>query len=465
MFFALAFALCAIVATVRYPPIGVCICLLLYDFVTMSEVFTFLSYGSNVLPFSLMLACHLGSIYRIVLLYRAGKVSNGMLTVVVLALGCGAYPLFSILAWKRGTADVLDYGTYIMQAGPVLVLPVIAFGNDRLARVLVACTVAVQMLLALMVIKFPIGGLDVLNSANYHKYASAMGGISESGVISRAVGQFSTPIQFSMYATMCFAIGLVVAGGQRNRLARAAGVALAVLGLWGEYQSLTRGALLALVFALALACFPARGWKAVAVAGLVMALLVPLGDAFIPPSSSTAAGSVAEYIREVTDPDSDTITYRKEGMENGLKIVGEEPVFGICSMEGIIQRGKICHLYPLWFAAVYGIPCGLAALLLFLYAIAGDFRTWAVGRESKAADRLLGRGWAAWDRFLGTVFGWTSVVLLSTNFIGGRSLTWIMLGFACLASTNIARRPVLARTSVGPSGPAALAEAPGTVRT
>lgn len=431
MFYALVFAAMSISATLWYPPIGICLYLLLYDFVSTNECFAFLNFGSNIIPLALVMICYTASAYRIILWYRYGRLPRWLLIAACASIFCGIYPIYSMIATKMPFSEVRDFITYIVEAGPVLVLAVLAYGREKRARYIFAGTILIQMILAFFILNFPVGYLAELNAANYHHYAPIAGGIDKAGNILRAVGQFSTTIQLGAYATLCLGIGIYLYRISQSAATKLLSSLFLSLGLWGEYLSFTRGILFSLVFTMVLCSFSRKGWQTVVLSAGIAVSVFWAGQALLESINSTATGAIAGHLKEMANPEDDSIQYRITGLKNALNIITEEPSFGLCSAHDIIDRGEICHFYPGWMAAMYGLPAGLAVLILFLCAVRTDLLY-----MPKSSGRTKQNSKVSKDGLLSSLLGWTAVCLLSTNFMGGRALVWIMLGFACSISAG-----------------------------
>lgn len=346
-----------------------------------------------------------------------------------LAVFCALWIYMSGIVNGRGTS--LAFSWYI--AGPCSMIITLAYYRDKRFKPLLFTYIFIQVSLAFMLTLSPDGPLRALNAFNYTGEPLELMDIGGRAYGIRLSGQFTNTVQMSYYGAIALAIGVYIAILYRSFLMRIAGIALALAGFTIQFISLTRGVImgLALGFLLSLT----QGRKKARNIFLLFALSI-LTLSFL---SSIPFLKPPEFVLPLLDrfdyvsSDIGETSYRMIAREIAFNNILNHPLFGYGSNEVTVNKfGYVAHEEPLTLALIYGIPVGACFLLIIILCVMADLKRGQRGFLKWKSQPGADCAWFSPGDGIYTVFLWTTIFLVMTNAIGGKSLTWVILAIVSI---------------------------------
>jgi hypothetical protein len=433
-----------------YPPAIACLCVIAYNFQTPGITQAFVNY-SRLPELCFAGICFL-AVYKAVRSIKRGNraavTANRAYILSIVAIAVFVWMNISLYLGGGGLVGALRSS---LQSGVLGVVFAAAYYNDRLAKSLFVFTVGAHLLLAFILVTFPGGPLSLFGAENVASIDPTDVGILATG-IGKASGQFSNPVQLSLYGAIGIVLGVYLLAYKRGWLARIAGMGVLLLGMWASYVTVERAVWIGCIIGLFTLLLPltAKSWGRAVYVGLIYAVLSLVCVAMVS-DSSTAMGSLTSHFSDMVNN-----KYRVSAAEGSVDILFYQPIFG---KSGDVQEvvdvvGGAPHQSFYFFAVVYGIPAGIGVLVM----------TWWVF-ASKLPRRMIlaGRDFTRYDRYLAHAIGWVVLLLALSNNMSAGMLGWICLGYACVPwaysspvrkrARSFARGPLVSRKRVGTLGP------------
>jgi hypothetical protein len=244
---------------------------------------------------------------------------------------------------------------------------------------------------------------------------------------SRFSGQFGNPVNLAMHAAVGVAAGISILiasrgwGPCKKNAAILAALCLVACGVFLLGVSATRGVIIGLVFGILVHFFGARGPVrfTLLVVGL-FCVLIAIYKLDLMPAESLMFGRFAELQNYQVAEE-----YRLEAMRTSLGAIINSPVLGWGDYElGLnAAKGHLAHIGPYSMAVLYGVPVGMLACMILIWAIMGDLRFANVGVAN------LDSNFHAICAFA-SICCWTVVGCIMTNGSSVSAFMYIVLGIA-----------------------------------
>jgi hypothetical protein len=323
-------------------------------------------------------------------------------------------------------------------SGPLTLIIVFAYLWDRRAWLCFGTMLLLQMGVSLYVVANPDSQMngyfirmeseenteDMEQNMVFLVNATASGDVL--GV--RAPGQFNNTITMATHAAIGVAAGLALLIGvgiqpaRKNIVYVAASVALIIVGAYLVGVSASRGVMMGLVFGILVHYLDAR--NPVRFLGLALGLSAIAAMSFqlldMIPEDDPLWGRFVT-LRYMGQSEN----YRIEAMQSGIDAILGSPVLGWGNTEFALEAadGHLAHIGPYSQAILHGVPVGLLAALILIWAFWSDL----TGKQKQLLDS------APELRVLcgfGTMCGWVAIFAIMTNAYSGTSFLYILQGIA-----------------------------------
>lgn len=318
-----------------------------------------------------------------------------------------------------------DYGS----AGPLTLIIVLAYINDKRAWQLFIIMLSIQLGLSIYITIFPesifsgyavnLLGLQVENGllAEF---------VEENGIIgSRIQGQFANTVSMAMHAALGLSVGISflffsLRVGNRTVQYMLVGLLFVIVGMYLLFVSATRGVMIGAAIGIILAF-----WGRIKLVSRIIILII-----FVP-----LLYVMSQYIDMKSQIDNPyfnrfsqledmkgTQNYRIEAIPLSMNAVLSRPFLGWGNYEKGLKavKGYLAHQGPLSISVIYGAPVGLFACMIIYWAI----KHGGIIRNKKNNLSLHEESLY----ILSVISVWSAVACIMTNGYASLSIIYIILG-------------------------------------
>ena len=352
-------------------------------------------------------------------------------------LFCG-WILFSSLLLDKPIGPSVTH--MLMSQGFVIPI-VLRYAQSRRFRLAVIICVAIQLVVAAMIVLVPSSPFSIVATARYKDITVSpyeqFEGLARYYGARKLAAQFFNANAYGFYATASLVISFMALYVIKRRWLAISVFSLVMgFGLFGQVVTMARGCMVGLFIGCVLgliAWLRIARLKSMPIAAIgAFILLFLLGAGFV-----ARDAELRSYL--VPGTQSTSITTRTGAIDEAIDIIAQDPILGNGDPEGI---GTIAHVTPLFFAEVYGIPAGFAPLLMIVLFFAAFLGVVIRRRRVDTSGSV--------PYLLDFVAGMVGIGMWLSNGSGG-VVNWLVITLAILPWLRITgANPMSWRTSPPP---------------
>jgi len=315
----------------------------------------------------------------------------------------------------------IDYAS----SGPLTLIIVVAYLRDRRAWLYFGLMLILQLGLGLYIILNPESLLNGY-SARIGDLAIDAVNFDKSEIIgSRVQGQFGNTVALAMHAAVGVALGIaLLVASYRSRTKRyifmSLGIVIVIVGLFLLGISMTRGIIIGVIIGILGYFIGIHGTVRTSLFLFTLLSLLYIMPSFLEliPADDPVFGRFVLFAKL-----GENEGYRLQAIPNSINAVMQQSVFGWGDYESGLNacNGYLAHQGPLAIAVLYGIPVGLLACVILVWAIKSDFSS------KKLKVNNFDSEFAALRAFR-SISLWAAIACIMTNGYAASALLYIILG-------------------------------------
>lgn len=317
-------------------------------------------------------------------------------------------------SFMGGSSPVLS--TYVAMQGATGIIFVLAYHREPWANGFFLGLVGLQLLIASILLVFPGSPMSLLHTNAFSGTSLDLWTFESPS--DKDSAQFANAVQLGFYGGVGTIVGIFLLTQIRRLYAKLLGLIFTGLGVLISVLTTERGIWMGAtvgVMTLLLKMCRNAAQKAFLVIGLVIAAILVIQ------SDSPIVASRIEHFRTLSED-----TYRLPVAIKSIDYVLDHPAFGAHGdcRQIVDSVGGAPHQGFYFMATMYGIPAGIALLLLTWHALVPCLRD----RYTHCKNRRI----PAKTMCLARAISFTVVSMSLTNDMSAGMLGWLCLGYACL---------------------------------